>query len=323
MSCIYNGTIIDSELSRNARGGTELLRNKLVELMPQEILQGVAIHCSRPRELYSDVKNILWCHDLPQDPEVEHLRDGGWKKYDKIAFVSNWQMQMYNSYLGVPYSHSEVVRNAISPIDNNILTKMEDDKIRLVYFSTPHRGLAILDPVFRELCKSHDNIELDVFSSFKLYGWEQRDEPFQKLFESLKSNPRVNYHGSVPNEDIRKALQKSHILAYPSIWQETSCLCLLESLSAGLVAVHPNLAALPETANSWSIMYQYHEDLNEHAKIFYAVLDNVIRNFKEVSFREKLKQRQMVQKDFIDTHYSWETRIPQWINLISSVKNSA
>jgi hypothetical protein len=43
---------------------------------------------------------ILWQHDLPGDPESEHLKNGGHDRFHKIVFVSNWQMQQYiNHYM--------------------------------------------------------------------------------------------------------------------------------------------------------------------------------------------------------------------------------
>ena len=94
----------------------------------------------------------------------------------------------------------------------------------------------------------YDNVHLDVFSSFNAYGWAERDEPYQELFDKIEAHPQMTYHGFKPNNIVRNALQKAHIFAYPSIWMETSCIALMEAMSAGLMCVHPNLAALPETA---------------------------------------------------------------------------
>jgi hypothetical protein len=94
---------------------------------------------------------VLWLHDLPWDLESEHLRSPELRtRFDKLVFVSNWQMQMYNSVLGVPYSESAIVRNAIHPIPVDMINK-PTDKVKLIYHPTPHRGLEILVPVFEQL----------------------------------------------------------------------------------------------------------------------------------------------------------------------------
>jgi hypothetical protein len=57
MSVVYKGKVIDTNLSREARGGTEMMRERLIKNVPQDLLKDFAIHFSRPREIYSDVKN--------------------------------------------------------------------------------------------------------------------------------------------------------------------------------------------------------------------------------------------------------------------------
>ena len=55
MSCLYKGQVVESELSANARGGTEMMRDRLLNNADPELLKQVAVHLSRPRELYEDV----------------------------------------------------------------------------------------------------------------------------------------------------------------------------------------------------------------------------------------------------------------------------
>ena len=73
--------------------------------------------------------------------------------------------------LGVPYDNCHVMRNAIDPVPTNLIKKPDTkEQIRLIYHTTPHRGLELLVPVF-EFYKEYDNSYLDVFSSFEIYGW--------------------------------------------------------------------------------------------------------------------------------------------------------
>ena len=265
-----------NELNKNAMGGTELMAHRIETMIGPELLAGVQIIHSRARNIDPNRKTIYVLHDLPNDPEVQHLKNDGWKKYDLLVFVSHWQKQAYETYLGIPPSAGIVISNAIVPIEDH---HKPADKVRLIYFSTPHRGLEILYPVFDALYKQHkDNIELKVFSSFDLYGWESRDAPYAPLFAAMKDHPGVAYSKSISNDQIREELKHSHIFAYPSIWPETSCLCLIEAMSAGLTCVHSSLAALPETSMGLTHMYEYHEDINVHANRFYEELNVVIKS---------------------------------------------
>lgn len=297
-------------MSKAPRGGTELMADRINSLPPELLSRFQIIH-SRVRDLDTTKKKILVLHDLPGDPESQHLKNGGWKKFDSLVFVSNWQQQMYNAYLGVPFDAGIVLQNAINPIETH--TKPED-KVRLMYFSTPHRGLELLYPAFNNLYKEFgDRIELNVFSSFDLYGWDVRDEPYKPLFEKLNAHPGINYSKSVSNGRIREELKRSHILAYPSIWQETSCLVMIEAMCAGLVCVHSSLAALPETAMGCTYMYGYTENVNSHLMRFEANLRDAIQVVLDGSVMSEDRV------DFINQTYSWENRKWQWEELLTSL----
>lgn len=274
MSCVYKGKIVDTNLSKNARGGTEMMRERLLKNVDHNLLQGYAIHFSRPREVYKDVKNIFYCHDLALDPENKVLKDGGWKKFDHFVFVSYWQRDQYILVYGIPYSKCTVIQNAIELEFTH--TIKPTDKVRFIYHTTPHRGLELLYPIFDALSKEYDNIHLDVYSSFKIYGWEQRDKPYEQLFEKLKSHSHITYHGSKSNDEVLAALKDAHVFLFPSIWQETSCIAMIEAIRSGVVVVHPSYAALPETSSGATVMYEYTEIANDHANLAYATMKNLL-----------------------------------------------
>lgn len=279
MSCVYKGKVIDTNLSRSARGGTEMMRERLVNNVPQELLEDFAIHFSRPREMYTDVKNILYCHDLVGDPENKVLKDEGWKKFDHFVFVSQWQRDQYVLAYGIPYHMCTVIHNAIEKTYEPKNRDMET--IRFIYHTTPHRGLQLLIPIFDALTKMYDNIHLDVYSSFKVYGWEERDKPYNDLFKRIEDHHKMTYHGAVSNQEVLDALDKSHIFMYPCIWQETSCIALIEAIRSGVIAIHPNYGALTETAEGATIVYDYTDEPSEHAGRCYAAAVNTLDTIKE------------------------------------------
>jgi glycosyltransferase involved in cell wall biosynthesis len=306
-----------NEVNKDSKGGTELLQERLYGGdIPRELLEKVQIVFSRARDLDPDKKKIYYCHDLPEDPESSRLSDPMYrKKFDKFVFVSNWQMEKYNEVRGVEYNRSTVVKNSIVPIDTTKRTK--SDKIRLIYHTTPHRGLQLLVPAFVELCKRHDDITLDVYSSFKIYGWEDRDAQYQELFDICRNHPNIKYHGTVSNDEIREALLSADIFAYPSIWKETSCLSLIEAMSAGLLCIHPNLAALSETSMGLTWMYQWNEDANAHAGGFMQVLHQGIEVMRNQ--REAIEADLKLQKIQVDRVHGWNNKANEWKALLESI----
>ncbi len=307
-----------NELSKDSNGGTELMLRRLYDgKIARDVIEQFQIIPTRVRDIQEDKYRIYFCHDLEGDPEVQQaLGNDGYRRFHKVVCVSNWQAQRIIRHLDVPWSKVVVLLNAIDPLP--VVPARTFDKINLIYHSTPHRGLQLLVPVFKKLCETMDNIHLDVYSSFKLYGWEQRDEQFKELYDEMGENPNITNHGSVSQDEIRTALNNAHIFAYPSIWEETSCLCLMEAMSAGLMCVHPNYGALYETAANWTSSYNYNEDANEHASIFYLMLENAIKNISN----EAVQGRLGAQKVYADSFYNWENRARQWEALMKSIINS-
>lgn len=312
-----------NEINENAFGGTEVMARRLESSFTKEELDHVQIIPSRVRELDNSRVRVFWCHDLPADPESENvLRNEGWEKFEKLVFVSNWQKQQYISYYGIPYSKCIVLQNAIDPISYTEKDKSVKSKIRLIYHTTPHRGLNLAYHAVDQLSKKYGSkLQFDVFSSFEIYGWKERNEQFEDLFEAIRSHKNMKYHGTVPNDVVRKHLQKAHIFAYPSIWPETSCISLMEAMSAGCLSVHSDLAALPETAANWTYMYNYQEEQGEHLNLFISCLDAAIQSLIDEEQRPQMLRRLQGQSSYAGLYYNWELRKIQWGQFIESLKD--
>ena len=299
-----------------ANGGTEMMRNQLYSRVDPDLLDKFQIICSRVRWIDPKKPTILWCHDTWDDPESQHLKEEERRaRFEKFVFVSNYQLSTYNLALQVPYAQSFVMQNAIEPIE---LKDKDKDQIKLIYHTTPHRGLNVAVAAIMELAKNYgDKIHFDVFSSFEAYGWKDRDKEFEDLFNNIKEHPQMTYHGYQPNEKVREALQEAHIFAYPSIWPETSCIAAIEAMSAGCQVVCPNFAALPETTANFATMYQWSEDIQFHANVFANMLNAAIQNHYDENTQRKL----LYQKNYTDNFYNWDLRASQWTGFLQGLSN--
>lgn len=308
----------ENEISINANGGTELAKRKLASILDEKLLDNFQIICSRPRDLDTDKIRLFWCHDLPEDPESKKFQEQKFKdSFHKFVFISNWQYQRYQLIHGIPINpKSIIIESGITPAPQSALVKPKEGPIRIVYTSTPQRGLEILVPVFEKLAETHSDIHLDVFSSFKIYGWDQADLQYEPLYNRIRNHPQMTYHGFVPNEQLKEHLNQSHIFAYPSIWWETSCRAMLEAMSAGLVCVHPNLAALPETSGGLNFMYNTNmDDMANHANIFASYLNAAIRTVKDNGHIDVIN----INKIFVDFRYHIDKVSAQWRHMLEEL----
>lgn len=304
-----------NELNKRANGGTENVHRALDAKINPELLDKFQLIPSRVRKLDNRKKWVLVLHDLPSDPESAHLREkANQNKFASIVCVSHWQKDMYNLQLGIPLEKITVIQNAIEPFPYRSTVKAtpDDGKIRLIYHTTPHRGLRILVPVFEKLAERYPEIELDVYSSFSIYGWEERDAPYKELFDRCRAHPQINYHGAVPNAQVREALQRADIFSYPSEWPETSCIAAIEALAAGCMMVASSYAALPETCANFALMYPFAETAQVHANRFATNLITAIETVKAYRGTPSFEGRRNFQAQYFNMNYSWDYRIPQW-----------
>jgi UDP-glucose:(glucosyl)LPS alpha-1,2-glucosyltransferase len=322
MTAIIDGELFRNELARHAMGGTELMAMRMIRCLDPVLLKRVNIvHQRVDDDLIDNGKpTILVLHDLPHDGSSQHLRDP--KLRDRFALitpVSNWQAQMYNAYLGVPYERMRVMYNWTDPLPAHEAVDAENPNrpIKLVYHTTPHRGLEILLPVFCWLAESVPNVELHLYSSFKIYGWDERDAPYKELFKRADEHPRIFNHGTVTNEVIRNTLSSKDIYAYPSIWPECHSLAMIEAMLAGCTIVTDNFASLPETCMGFAYMADYSENYQMLMDSFAPILKAAVDDHR---FRHsKVKALNDLQVQHAMRHYTSDVMVAKWHRLIAEV----
>jgi glycosyltransferase involved in cell wall biosynthesis len=296
------------------------MARRLEQRLPRDLLDRFQVLLGGYEPIEPNTVPVFWSHLLPRDHESEHLTDGGWQRYAKLVFVSNWQAREMMGAYRIPWSRFVVIPNGIEPID------VPEDRfepipayrpVRLVYTPTPFRGLELLLHVFERICAERDDVDLHVYSSLKLYGWEEQDRDFEPVYQAMRSHPRITYHGIVPNDELREALTRADILAYPSTFPETSCMCLIEAMSAGLLCVHPNYGCLHETAAGWTRMYQFHEHPRLHAAVFQRELTAAI---DAVRAGDPLLRGTLAdQKRYADRVHGMDRVAAEWESLLRGI----
>ena len=236
---------------------------------------------------------------------------------DYFIYVSHWQYNRFREIYKIPEYKSFVIKNATHAFDT--VEKQKDNKIKLLYTSTPWRGLAVLIKSIEILNKTREDFEVDIYSSTKIYGSkfdENEKDKFEVLFDKCKNTPNVNYLGYADNDSVRVAVQKAHIYAYPSIFEETSCLAVIEAMSAGCHVVTTNYGALPETCGEFATMIEFDSSGQNLIERYAETLNSVIDNYKNNLYKDDLE----MQIKYYNKNYSWETRIQEWKNFLNYVR---
>lgn len=304
----------------NPKGGTEILKEQLLAQLPEESLDGINLIGSicHPSLVKEDKINILWQHLSYDQPNVRLMQDRKFvDSIDYFIYVSHWQYNKFREIYKIPEYKSFVIKNATHAFDT--VEKQKDNKIKLLYTSTPWRGLAVLIKSIEILNKTREDFEVDIYSSTKIYGSkfdENEKDKFEVLFDKCKNTPNVNYLGYADNDSVRAAVQRAHIYAYPSIFEETSCLAVIEAMSAGCHVVTTNYGALPETCGEFATMIEFDSSGQNLIERYAETLNSVIDNYKNNLYKDDLE----MQIKYYNKNYSWETRIQEWKNFLNYVR---
>lgn len=293
----------------NPRGGTEILIDGFNRWVDRKYLSGVnfIISVADYTLIRSGFKNVLWHHLDVNQQNSQGLGDPRLvESLDRIIFVSRWQMDKHIEVFGLPKDKCSVVLNAIQPIP--WVDKTVDGGFNLVYTSTPWRGLEVLLESFKLLKTAAAT--LNVYSSTIIYGKNYMKNSYDWLFDRCRSTPGVKYHGYATNLAVIKACQRAHMLAYPSIFAETSCLSAIEAGAAGCTLALTDHGALTETCGSWGHYAMPGHDLVEQ---YATLLDRLLTDYQPGS--ELHRQ----QAEWFNSRYSWITRAREWKELLENL----
>ena len=148
--------------------------------------------------------------------------------------------------------------------------------------------------------------------------YEQNDHNYTALYKQAKELPNVNYIGYKPNEYIRENIHNYNMYVYPSIFEETSCISLLESMAAGLYCITTNYGALFETGAEFPMYIPYDINYRNLAEKFAYGIEAAAATLHEPSIQEHLKD----QSKYVNTYYNWRKQSTSWARFLQGAINA-
>ncbi|MBN8554972.1 MAG: glycosyltransferase family 4 protein [Deltaproteobacteria bacterium] len=228
------------------------------------------------------------------------------ERIDTLLTVGTWQADEMCRRSGFPREKAWVLGNGIHPaFFEGSETRQRK---RMIYSSTPHRGLSFVPDFFSEVKKKHPDAEIHIFSSYQVYD-QQRNRDFELLEESLKKTSGVVMRGSVKQSELAREFMKSSVLFYPCDFEETSCITAMEAQAAGCVVLSSALAALPETVGDAGILIEGRPRSPHYKQQYVDACDRLLSDdtlFEKLSTRGKERAKDFswakTAKRFMDTH---------------------
>lgn len=311
------------EYNKNVFGGTEYMAKNVINNILVDLPKFKNYNCiivPGPFFDNGDKENILWLHNYPFEfnTEIPISADGtqtvnGEEKIIEIMkskttkyiiAVSETQKKYLTETLKIENDKVIVIPNAIYPLKFNKDKFNNVDKIKLIYASSPDRGLINLLLSMPQV--KDKNIELSVFADFPIDLIED-----DRLIE-LTSDPRITFYGKSPHRTVHKYFEESHIFAYPSLHTETFCLSQAEALSSGCLAVYHSLelAAISEISGGFGNEVKFKlESAEEDSKVFADAINKAIKQIRDNKFNPEK------QIKYINETFSWEVAKENWTKL--------
>jgi glycosyltransferase involved in cell wall biosynthesis len=303
----------------NPYGGTEIQLEYLHKYVSKELLDKVNITTSIPEKtpLVINKTNILWVHNSYDQPNIYSWFKNklNHRKYDWYVFNSHWTYEKYRMIFDIPTDISLVIKNGF---DDDLIVKSDfkpKEKLKLVYTSTPWRGLDVLLSAMEQI--KTDKVELDIYSSTQIYGDAFKkisDNQFTALYDKAKTIKNVNYKGYLNHKELMKILHTYDAYVHPSTFEETFCLAAMESLAAGLVTVTTDFGALYETCAEFPIYVPYLKDKEALSNQFAGTID-LLPDFVNSLNADAMKFQMQYYRQF----YHWNVIKTYWERFLNGI----
>ncbi len=244
-------------------------------------------------DLNSKLK-ILWTGDACDQPFLQGLKNPKVQEnIDKFFTKSAWQAQTTATFFNLPPEKFFVAKNGVN-VENFIHGETQRQKGKLIYASTPFRGLGVLLDIFPEIRLRVPWAELHIFSGMAVYGVSgERDRERYGNIYAKADQPGVHMKGNVIQQELRKEMMSSWLMVYPCTFPETLAGVTLEAQAAGLPVITTNAFALPEVikADETGILIDGNpRDADYQSRFVDAVVDLIQNEWKWHTLNENARR---------------------------------
>jgi len=253
---------------------------------------------------------MLWLHDVPANPDYTKDRID---KIDKVAVLSEYHkslLRLHDNgvYRKMPEEKVFLTSNGIPSIGFD----WKGDMKRVIYMSSPDRGLVYLLKIWPEIKKEVPDAELHVFYGFEVFDAIYKDNPGKMKWknEIKKKMKEVGaiYHGRMGHNALHYEIAKSGIWAYPTDFTEISCISAMKAQACGAIPVVTNFAALQETVKNGvkiDVDIQTEEGQEEYKKALITAL-------KDEAWQKDVRPNMI---KWARSYFPWTNVAAQWDEL--------
>lgn len=250
------------------------------------------------------VDSYVWSHDLITHGGENH------GNYEKYLCLSGFHKEFVIDQQAVPEDKIALVSNGINPKDFEGLEQVEKIPGKVVFSSSPDRGMERVIEICKLARQKVPHLELHLFYGFKNMRLAGQNAEADRLEALIAENSEfVKYHGMATKKELMRHFAESECWLYPADFIETYCITAIEALATRAYPLVRNIGALPYTlwgAYEMGMCTILDEDADGVEK-YQLWADELIKVIDE-------KQYQRVNIDI--NEYSWEKAADGFIQLM-------
>jgi glycosyltransferase involved in cell wall biosynthesis len=265
-------------------------------------------------------KIILDLHDVVAVGEFTEKRVN---RIDTIVCKSEWQRGLFPN---IPDNKFVILNNCfdLSEFNNPCIIR---NKKKIIYTSSPDRGLSALLDIFEKVKERIPNVELEARYGWRLFdvfneGQEREMKWKDNIVEKLKKH-NVEYT-RLPHQEIAKKYQEAALWVYPSEFGEINCITAQKAQAAGAIPVTTNFAAMNEMVkfgrkihssksyDDWALPNQFDFSVSDEA-IKTKFVDEIVNLLSNEEEQEKIRKE---MREYALTNWNGDVTAQKWNELI-------
>lgn len=253
---------------------------------------------------------VLWL--MNQDWHYPTLNEARSKKLDKMMVLCEWHKRYCLETH--PYMRDDqymVTSNGLKP---ELIAEAEKDGIernpyRIMYASSPDRGLANVIRAFAVAREFEPRLELHAFYGFnnlrKLTKHRKLQAKADECEALMRKVPGVFFHGRITQDQLYREWLKTGMWVYRTDFRETSCITSMEAQALGAIPIVSPVAALDENVHFGEAIRGDAED-----ELVGAAFAQAIVKWSNPKKQDEVRRGMMT---YIRKRFDWEVFVTQWI----------
>lgn len=250
----------------------------------------------------------LWL--INQDWDYRTLTKERIEKLDKMVVLCHWHerymLELHPTLAGkIMVTSNGLKADLIEQVEKESITR---NPYRIMYASSPDRGLANVIRSFAIAREFEPRLELHVFYGFNNLRKLQRMRKLQAaadLCERLmRTVPNVTFHGRVTQDQLYREWCQTGMWVYRTDFHETSCITCMEAQGLGAIPIVSPVAALDENVHFGEAIEGEADDPLVGAEFAQAIV-----RWAHPQRQEGVRK---VMMPYARKRFDWEVFVSQW-----------